>query len=315
MTGGRLGDGPAKARGAAEFVADGGRRPHLFGGLLTTRSAHCRVRVDLDGLRSLPGVVVALDHTAAPGRHYSTNPHGGTADTRVFSDVGRYAGDVVGAIACADRTSLRRALERSTTFVHETPQPAVLSPDMALTGTAVANPRFPGNLIAEVTIGAPAARVGRAVAAAPHRHTTVSAFDPAPHGFLERLAAMAERVDGRWLVRSPSQCPVLDRPILAEMFGAEVDLEPVFLGGGFGGKEELTVEPAAILLSAAAGGQRILLETTRQQMTGHYRARHSGRIEVTTGFDDDGRFLARIVDILFEAGPYDGHSSGVAANA
>jgi CO/xanthine dehydrogenase Mo-binding subunit len=68
-------------------------------------------------------------------------------------------------------------------------------------------------------------------------------------------------------------------------------------------------------LSAAAGGARVLLETTRRQMTALFRSRHGGHITLSTGFDAEGRFLARTVDVVFEAGPYDGHSSTVSRHA
>ncbi|MCU1656715.1 MAG: hypothetical protein JWO57_1371 [Pseudonocardiales bacterium] len=308
-------DGRPKARGEAEFVADAVEQPRLFGALLTTRTAHCRVTVDLDALRALPGVVVALDHDSVPATLYSTNPHGGSADTSVFTDIGRYPGDIVGALAARDRRSLQHALDQSAELITEQPLPAVLSLEDAFTANAEANPQYPGNVVSDLRIGADEAAAREALAACAYQHTSTTWFEPSPHGCLERLAAGAERGQDGWRVWSPSQCPALVRDLLADMFAADVRLEPVFVGGGFGGKEELTLEPAAMLLSAAAGGTRVLLESSRRQMTAAHRARHGGYIRVSTGYDRDGIFGARLVDVVFEAGPYDGHSSTVAANA
>jgi CO/xanthine dehydrogenase Mo-binding subunit/aerobic-type carbon monoxide dehydrogenase small subunit (CoxS/CutS family) len=316
-------DGAAKATGQAPYVADAARlagaagladaarRPVLYGAVLTCQGPHSEVRVDLAGLRALPGVVVALDHAATvhwPA--YSANPHGGRADTRVFAGVGRFPGDVVGAIAATDRASLHRALARAGEFVRERPLPAVLSLAEALR-------LGQSRVIADARVGAAPDEVRAALAGSPRVLTSTTRFDPSPHGFLERLAAGAEldHEADRWRVWSPSQCPALARAVLTGLTGRDVAIEPAFLGGGFGGKEEITLEPAAIALSAAASGARVLVEASRRHMTGGYRSRHGGWITVTTGYDDDGVFLAREVDVVFEAGPYDGHSSTVAGNA
>jgi len=330
-------DGAAKASGQAPYVADAVGRPALYGAVLTCRGPHSEVRVDLAGLRALPGVVAAVDHTTtAHWPAYSTNPHGGRADTRVFTSVGRFPGDLVGAIAATSRASLHRALARAGELVHERPLPAVLSPAEALALEALSPAALSpaalspealrageSRVIADARVGAGLDEVRAALAASPRVHTSTAVFDPAPHGFLERLAAGAELdpAAGHWRVWSPSQCPALVRAVLAGLTGLaglagrDVVVEPAFLGGGFGGKEEITLEPAAIALSAAAGGARVLVEASRRHMTGGYRSRHGGWITVTTGYDDDGRFLAREADVVFEAGPYDGHSSTVAGNA
>ena len=312
---GRGTDGLTKAAGKARYVADAVPRPCYFAAVLRSRSAHSWVRVDRDGLRALPGVAEVLAHEDAPDMRFSTNPHAGTVDTSVFAREAHYPGDIVGAIAATDRSSLRAALARASEFVVEQPLPAVLSIDAALEGSALANELYPDNVIVDALIGATEAEVRSAIDSAGYRHTSTVHIDPTPHSFLEPLAAGAQWDGGMLHVWSPTQCPGLVRDKLAVLFDADVALEPVFLGGGFGGKEELTLEPAAAALSKALGGGAVLLEISRRDMTAAYRTRHGGSITVTTGFEADGTFTARWIDVLLEGGPYDGHTSSVTRNA
>lgn len=306
-------DAATKARGRARYTADALPRPYLVAAPLTTTLHHARVEVDTERLAAVPGVVAALGPQDDPGWTYSTNPHGGVADTRVFAQCGRFSGDIVGAVAATSRAALDHAL--SLGAVAERPLPTV--PDLAAArdGTTTANPDYPGNLIAEVIVGDAVEVVDAALRGSPLRHGSTLTLAPAAHGFLERVAGGAQWHGDACRVWSTTQCPQLVQGILAELLQTDVRLESVFVGGGFGGKEELALEPAAAVLSRACDGAPVLIELTRAQCTTAYRCRHGGTISVTSGFDPDGRLHARLLSFEFVAGPYDGHSTGVLTNA
>jgi CO/xanthine dehydrogenase Mo-binding subunit len=311
-------DGRLKVTGAARFVTDARQPGSLVGAVLTTSLPHSRVEVDVDSLRRRPGIVAALGPDDDPGVAFSTNPHGGTPDRVVFTRVGRFAGDVVGAVTATDRVALAAAL-RQPGIVKEEPLPAVTcAPGHIRMAASVANEQYLCNVIDAATAGVPWVEVEQALAASPQRYRSEVTLTPAPHGYFERIAAIARWTDDRLFVWSSTQCPTLVRAQLASIFDLDeraVIMESVYVGGGFGAKEELSLEPVAACLSRAAGGAPVVVELSREQCTRAYRTRHGGSIVVETGFDDDGRFLARWVDCVFEAGPYDGHSSGVARNA
>jgi CO/xanthine dehydrogenase Mo-binding subunit len=303
-----------KVKGQAHYVADAVPRPCLYGALLVTTSAHCRVSVEKQFLAAQPGIIAVVDHTDVIETRFSTNPHGGPADTHIFTNTGLHPGDIVGAIAATDRGALKRALALKGA-VSEQPLAAVLNLGDGLQAHVIANEQYPFNVISDQRIGDPAATVAAGLDDAPMQHESFASFDAAPHGFMEPVAAAAQWAEDHWEVWSPSQCPALVRARLDHLFATRCQLMPVYLGGGFGGKEEMSIEPAAIVLSRACGGQTVLIETTRQQMTTAYRARHGGYIRLNTGFDATGVFLARDIDVVLEAGPYNGHSSDVASNA
>jgi CO/xanthine dehydrogenase Mo-binding subunit len=310
-------DGRSKATGRARYAADAVPRPHLFGAVLTASVPHASVRVEAAAALAVPGVVAVLGPDDDPGVRYSTDPHGGREDSSVFTAEARFVGDVVGAVAATSRDALAAGV--AAVVVVEERLSAVVDLDAARAlGAAPTDTRFPSNLVHEVELGSGRAEVEAALAAAPHRFEHTFEVAPVPHGFLEPVAAAAEWRGRRCHIWSTTQCPYPVRDRLTAILGVgpdDVVLEPVFVGGGFGGKEEVALEPAAALLSKACGGRPVLVELDRAQCTGRFRSRHGGRIRVRSGVDADGRFLARHVEVDLDAGAYDGHSSTVISNA
>jgi CO/xanthine dehydrogenase Mo-binding subunit len=296
-------------------VADAVPRPCLFGALLTVSAAHADVRIDVPLLRAAYGVTAVLGPQHAPAARYSGNVHGGAEDTQVFTARSRFAGDVVGAVAATSRRALRQALDlAAATGIRCNERPAVLDLETAEAGRILANDRYPGNRIADVSVGLPEAEIERLLATAPLRHGTRVEIEPAPHGFLEPVACGAQWLPDRVRVWSCSQGPQVVRDRLAALFGHPAEVITPFIGGGFGGKEEYFLEPVAALLSRASGGHPVLIELDREQCTRRFRLRHGGVITIETGFTPAGSLLARRARIVLEAGPYDGHSAGVAGN-
>jgi CO/xanthine dehydrogenase Mo-binding subunit len=305
-----------KASGEAAYLADAVPRPCLFGALLTVPVAHADVRIDVPLLRSVAGVTAVLGPQHAPGTLFSSNVHGGTEDTQVFTARSRFAGDVVGAVAATSRPALRAALDLAAAGgVAYEERPAVLDLEAAEAGTMTANDHYPGNRIADIVAGRPEAEIECMLAAAPLRHRTQVKIAPAPHGFLEPVACGAHWLPDRVRVWSCSQGPQVVRDRLTSLLGHPAEVITPFIGGGFGGKEEYFIEPAAALLSRASGGRPVLVELDREQCTRQFRLRHGGIITIETGFTCDGALVARRARIVLEAGPYDGHSAGVAGNA
>jgi len=84
-----------------------------------------------------------------------------------------------------------------------------------------------------------------------------------------------------------------------------------YIGGGFGGKIELTtMEPAAALLSKKAGGRPVRIEHTRAEdfIT---TARHPINVYLKTGVKKDGTFTARYARSVVDCGGYSTHGGEV----
>jgi CO/xanthine dehydrogenase Mo-binding subunit len=126
------------------------------------------------------------------------------------------------------------------------------------------------------------------------------------HAYLEPEAGVAWiDADGVLNVRSSTQVIEHFRT-LANMLGlphTKVRVLAPFLGGGFGGKEDMTVEPYVALL-AWKTGRPVRMVWSRQESLLARPKRHPFIMHYKTGATKDGRLVAQEISVLADAGPY-----------
>jgi CO/xanthine dehydrogenase Mo-binding subunit/aerobic-type carbon monoxide dehydrogenase small subunit (CoxS/CutS family) len=314
-------DGWAKATGGLAYTADAAPPGTLTGYLLTCRSPHALVTVGPGTAMAVPGAVAVFGPEHAPAGRFSTNPHVddpvfAPAEDAVFTAEGRFVGDVVGLVVAESAAAARAMAARVDQ--REEPLPAVTALDDArAAGAPPVRLGEGGNTAFELALGATADELAAALEAAVDVFSEVYEITPGPPAAMERPAALAEWTDGTCRIRSTSQTPQVVRRRLAallELPESAVECEPVPLGGGFGLKEEVFLEPAAAVASRLLGGRPVLVEVTRAQL-GQLRRRHGGRVTVTTGSAADGAMTVRAVDVLLDAGGQVGHSALLLENA
>ena len=87
-----------------------------------------------------------------------------------------------------------------------------------------------------------------------------------------------------------------------------------FIGGGFGGKLSVRVEPHAVLLARMTGRPvKIVLTREEEFISGH--PRHPFRLKYKTGVKMDGRITAREIRFLADSGAYAHQGPGVIGTA
>jgi len=135
------------------------------------------------------------------------------------------------------------------------------------------------------------------------------------HGFIEPHAATARfDLNGRLEIWTPTQAIFATRMALGEILGLPLNRIRVMgteLGGGFGGKTDITVEHFCALL-AKMTGKPVKMQLTRSEMMTYTSARHSCVIYLKTGVKKDGHIVACEARLLFDTGGYAGHGPGVA---
>lgn len=277
------------------YAADVAPRPTLHGAPLMAPSVGTGVRLNAADMLAVDGVLAVFDAAADDYPSWSGVPHGGRPERRIITDEPRSAGEVVGAVV-AD-------------------SPAALAAALALAQIEIITPATESvELLPGPSYGDDKARVAAAIEAAPYRRTDTMRIGSGPNGAIELPAASAAWVDGTLRVTATSQTPQPTATTLAALFGLprdRVELTPVPLGGGFGGKEEVILEPLAALASRHLGGRRVLIRFTRSQAMTLYR-RHDATVTVTTGFSGDGMLLARWIDAEFGCGAHLGHAEHIA---
>jgi carbon-monoxide dehydrogenase large subunit len=113
--------------------------------------------------------------------------------------------------------------------------------------------------------------------------------------------------DGSLHVWSSTQSPFMVRSILAKLFDLPISMVNVtspFVGGGFGGKADYTIEPLTAYIASFVKGKPVKLVLDREEMfSGTLMGRGSHAI-IKTGVKKDGTITAWHADIVINAGAY-----------
>lgn len=110
---------------------------------------------------------------------------------------------------------------------------------------------------------------------------------------------------GAFVVRDTTAC-ILDLPV------SRVKVTPMEIGGGFGGKIPVYLEPAAALLSKKSG-RPVKLTMSRRDVFEATGPTPGSHIKVRIGATRDGKFVAGEASLAYEAGAYPGAMVGPGA--
>jgi xanthine dehydrogenase molybdenum-binding subunit len=297
------------ALGDKPFVADI-RVPDMLQGALRLAD-HPRAivrRIDTARAAAHPGVVAIVTAADVPGERTQGLIR---ADWPVFIAEGettRYVGDVLAAVAATTRRAAREAVALiDVDYEVLTP---VTDPFEALADDAPPVHEG-GNLLSRSVLHA--GDVDAALATAAHVATETFRTGRIEHAFLEPEACLAvpSPADGpagapRLHLYSSGQGAWDDRRQVASILGlmpADVRVTQVSTGGGFGGKEDLSVQGQTALL-AFRTGRPVLLALSRRESLRLHPKRHPFWMDYTVGCDADGRLVAVRARIVGDNGAY-----------
>jgi xanthine dehydrogenase molybdenum-binding subunit len=326
----------AKITGAARFTDD-----YQFPGMLFARTKranipHARVvSIDVTAARELEGVHAVLTHADVPGR----NAHGVVSiDWPVLCGRKvRYAGDAV-AIVAADTAEIATAALDLIEVEYEE-LPAVTDPIAALQADAphVHEERPDGNLLKHIKVGKGDIEAGFAAADVivdrTYRTPTTehlflepecsigvpAGYDPARFG--GNCDALAERGEtarhDKTTIYVGSQIPYTDRDQAAAALdkpATDVRVVATLMGGGFGGKEDITGQIHAALLAEATQRPVKMLYSRQESLLVHPK-RHATIIRMRTGATRDGKLTAVEATLYGDGGAYASLSEKVLTRA
>ena len=302
-------DAPGKVTGRTPYAGDYVMPNMLHMRVLRADIASARlVRLDVSRARALKGVACVLTAADMPDRTSATDIPGQTGRKRLDTDQPvlvkdrvRYFGEPLALIAAETRDIADHAADLIE-FELE-PIPGVYDPLEALKPGA---PLVYGsdNIVAERRIRKGDAEAGFGVADLIVEHTYRTPFQE--HAFLEPEVGLAW-VDENDVVNIRVSTQVIEhfRPI-ADAIGVphnKVRVRGALVGGGFGGKEDLTVEVYLALL-AKHTGRPVRLEYSREDSFVGHGKRHPFILTYRTGVTKEGRITALDVKMIADAGAY-----------
>jgi len=123
-----------------------------------------------------------------------------------------------------------------------------------------------------------------------------------PHGAICRFAA-----DGGIEIWASNQAPFVLRDVLADMFGkpaASVRVHIPYLGGGFGGKSDVSIEPLAAYAASFVPGWAVKLVLTRKEVFTSSLCGRGMKGRMKVGAKTDGTLVAVQAAMYFSDGAY-----------
>lgn len=306
-------DGREKVEGTQRFGADDHPGDSLL--IRAIRCPHPRARFAFGDLAAFvaahAGVERVLTHADVPG----VNVHGVAtpyADQPVLAESeARHHLEAV-ALVVGEREVIT-ALDLGEFPVTWEPLMPALDMDDAARDTS---PRLhadrPGNVLIEGLVSRGDAET--VIQSAPYVVSATFNSSFVEHAYIEPEAGWAQRTGDTIEIHSCTQAPYPHRADLARILAVapeQVRIVATAVGGGFGGKLDMTVQP---LLAIAAWhlNKPVAMTLTREESMATSTKRHPGRMVSSMAADADGRLCAVTFEGDFNTGAYASWGTAVA---
>lgn len=298
-------------------------------GLTEGRILHCphafaRVKsIDTSKAEALPGVLAVLTHKDAPEERFSRSTmaealpsfayDGERQDQRILTDICRYRGDCVAAVVAEDIYIAEQALDLIE-VEYELLDP-IFDPFEAMKPGAVAvHDDVKNNVAFEMDHPFNVGDTKKAFEEADVVVEFSGVNSRQKHLHMETDSAIAHFDDnGRVTVISPSQGPHLGKKHLSERVFTDLEdgdirwISPA-IGGGFGARLALGLEPMAVLL-AKATKRPVRVTSTREEDFNGYSSRTDQHQTVRLAAMKDGTVVGIEQHVISDAGAYLSHSA------
>ncbi len=314
-------DGVDKVTGRATYGADFSLPGMLHGAVLRSPYAHARIRsIDVSAAAAMPGVKAIITGKDIPPNSAKVMLGGEAAldlgdigDNLLAHDKALYHGHAVAAVAATTPEAARDAANRIK--VEYEPLPPVTTVDAATApGAPLLHEKYANNIASRMELkrGDVDAAFASAAVVVEYEFRT-----PMVHqGYIEPHACVARwGQDGRAVVWCTTQGPFFVRDACAGILGMDpalIKVIPSEIGGGFGGKIVVYLEPLAILLSRRAN-RPVQLVMTRDEVFRATGPTSGTKARVKMGARRDGTIVAARVSLWYEAGAYKGSPAGAGA--
>jgi CO/xanthine dehydrogenase Mo-binding subunit len=318
-------DGVEKVTGRAQYGADMAMAGMIFGKVKRSPHAHARIKsINFDKALALPGVKAVISAADLP-EIKSEEAFVGEGPMN-FRDLSLncmargkvlYEGHAVAAVAAISSSIAEAALNlieveyEVLPFVIDVEE--AMAPDAPLvhedlfTQNVDPKPTKPSNVAKRVhfSVGDVEAGFRDAAVIVEQRYTTQAVHQ----AYIEPHACVATvNPDGQCVVFASSQGHFMIRAYCAKLLGIEISnirVIPAEIGGGFGGKTVVYLEPLALALSRKAG-RPVKMVMSREEVFRASGPTSGAVIEVKIGARRDGVITAAKAVLKYQAGAFPG---------
>jgi CO/xanthine dehydrogenase Mo-binding subunit len=318
-------DGVPKVTGLARYGADFALPGMLWGAILRSPHAHARIRsIDTSKARSLTGVKAVITCADFPEQKFefvgaervAVNFWHMTRNIMAREKV-LYEGHAVAAVAAVNKRVAEAALRLIEVdyelLPHVIDVDAAMQPDAPLlfedmiTRGIEPAPKQPSNISKRIEFNLGDLEAGFAAA----DEIVEIKFKTAPvhQGYIEPHACLARfDADGQGEIWAASQGHFVVRALTARLLGMNVGdllVHPAEIGGGFGGKTVVYIEPVAAALSRKCG-HPVKIVMSREDVFKATGPTSGASMTVRIGVKKDGRIVAADGLFKFQAGAFPG---------
>ena len=303
-------DALGKAVGTTVYAGDFSMPRMLHAKVFRSTQASARiVRLDVRKARALPGVACVLTAADVPGAKLSTDIPGQTGQKqRSGSEVPvlavervRFYGEPIALVAAETQDIAEQAL--ALIEIEYEPLPGVYDPFEAMKpGAPVVH--APDNIVGRWKIRKGDPEAGFAEADVIVENTFRVPYQE--HAYLEPEAGVAW-IDERGVINIRVSTQVIEHfRSIARAVGVpqnKIRIQGTMVGGGFGGKEDITVEVYLALLTQHTHRPVKLVYTREESIIAHCK-RHPYVIRHRTGVKRSGRITAADIEVVSDSGAY-----------
>lgn len=341
-------DAVAKVTGKAKYTDDLSERNMLIGKILHSPYAHAIVKsIDVSKAKALPGVEAVLTYKDLPEIRYATAMPGvieaiatdevgvaelkyGTAghpfsldashrdkeDRHILTQKARFVGDNIAAVVATDALIASKALKLIEVEYEELE--VLASTEAALKeGAPLIHDDCERNILASG--GYEIGDIEEALKESDHVIEGEYETSIVQHCHMENQVSHAYvDSDRRIVIMTSTQIPHIVRRIVAQSLGiswGRVRVIKPYIGGGFGNKQDVCIEPLNAAMTLAVGGRPVKLELSREESMIDTRTRHAFKFKIKTGINNDGKINGIHISAISNTGAYASHGHSIAGSA
>ena len=297
-------DAKEKALGEGVYCDDIEIEGMIYGAAVRTKYPRAKIlKIDISEAKKLNGVVDIITAKDLPASHKVGHL---LHDWYILIGEGettKFIGDAIALIVAEDENTLKKAKELVKIEYEELP--LIKDPIEALKEDSplVHEDRENNLLTHEVLVKGNADEI---IAKSKYKVTRHYELPWTEHAFLEPECAIATPLNDGVFIYSSDQGAYDTRREVSMALGIEpekVVVENQYVGGGFGGKEDMSVQHYAAIM-AYRTKRTVKFKLTRQESIYWHPKRHPMSIDMTTACDENGILTAMKAVLITDAGAY-----------